>query len=128
MSTDRIPDGLIVDSLSAADLAWIQKAERLKPEFAERARALDEAGGWPEQNLAILRQEGFHKLAIPREYGGEGTDMTWCTPVVNIVTEIVAEACASTAWALVSQYHSSGLVAALGNEEQKQRILGDSAA
>lgn len=114
--------------IPAADRKWIDKAEQLKPVFAQRARALDEQGGWPEENLNILREEGFHKLAIPREYGGEGTAMTWCTPAASAVIEIIATVCGSTAWALQAQLHSSGLVASMGNEEQRQRILGDSAA
>jgi alkylation response protein AidB-like acyl-CoA dehydrogenase len=104
---------------------WVEKAQRLKPIFAERARALDEAGGSPRENMDLLRDEGFFKLVIPREYGGLGTAASWCSYTANTVLEIISSACGSTGWALTSQFHGSGLVVGLGDEEQKCRILGD---
>jgi alkylation response protein AidB-like acyl-CoA dehydrogenase len=110
---------------TAEHTEWVRKAERLKPIFAERARDLDEAGGSPERNMSILREEGFLKLAVPREYGGAGTTASWCAWTPHAVVEVIASACASTGWALLTQYHAAGLVVGLGNEEQKQRILTD---
>jgi alkylation response protein AidB-like acyl-CoA dehydrogenase len=104
---------------------WVQKAERLKPIFAERARALDERGGSPEENMAILRDEGFHKLVVPAEYGGFGTEAAWCAFTPHAVIETLASACASTAWGLLSHFHGTGLIVGLGNEEQRRRILTD---
>ncbi|BCW42663.1 butyryl-CoA dehydrogenase (plasmid) [Arthrobacter sp. StoSoilB3] len=110
---------------SADDQKWLDKLERIKPDIAARARSLDEAGGWPEASLQILSDEGFHKLAIPREFGGEGTEKTWCSALVSQIIENVASVCGSTGWAMLSHYHSSGLVASLGDDEQRHRILGD---
>src|SRR5690348_2881170 len=67
---------------------WVEKAQRLKPIFAERARALDERGGSPRENMDLLRDEGFFKLVIPREYGGLGTAASWCSYTANTVLEI----------------------------------------
>lgn len=116
---------MITFAPTSEQTAWIEKATALKPIFAERARELDERGGWPEENFELLRDQGFLKLAIPREYGGLGTEASWCAFTPHAVVETIASACGSTGWALLSQYHAQGLVAGLGNESQKTRILGD---
>lgn len=115
-----------MNHLSNKDVKWLDRARDLAPAFAKRARELDEASSWPEENLGILVEEGFHKLAIPREYGGESNEMTWARLVVSQVVEIIASACANTAWAIQAQYHSSGMVASLGSEDQGERFLRDS--
>jgi alkylation response protein AidB-like acyl-CoA dehydrogenase len=104
---------------------WIDKARRLQPTFAANARKYDESGTFPTANFEVLRDEGFLKLAIPREYGGEGTFAGFCAFTPHAVIETVAAACANTGWDLLTQYHCSGLLASLGNDEQRRRIFGD---
>jgi len=112
-------------NISAHDAAWLEKAKALKPAFASRARKVDELGGWPDENFKDLREQGFLKLGVPREYGGFGGEDAGFSFVCNAVVEIFASACGSTGWALQNQYHSMGLVNGMANEEQKKRILGD---
>ncbi|WP_322092557.1 acyl-CoA dehydrogenase family protein [Paraburkholderia bannensis] len=104
---------------------WIEKAQALKPILAERARELDEKGSWPEENFKLLTERGFMKLAVPRQYGGHGSEDAGFSFACNAVLEVIASVCGNTAWALQAQFHCIGLIAHLGNEEQKARILGD---
>jgi alkylation response protein AidB-like acyl-CoA dehydrogenase len=111
--------------LTAQDAEWIEKAKALKPILAERARAVDEAGGWSEENWKDIVDGGFLKLGVPKQYGGYGDDNAAFSHVCHEVVEIFASACGSTGWIIQNQYHCFGLVAALGNETQKRRILRD---
>jgi alkylation response protein AidB-like acyl-CoA dehydrogenase len=111
--------------VSANDAEWIAKARALKPVFAARAREVDERGGWPESNFQDLREQGFLRVAVPQEFGGLAGKDAGYSFVCHAIIEIVASACASTAWALLNQWGCIGLIAKLGNEEQKRRILTD---
>ncbi|GAW49604.1 MULTISPECIES: acyl-CoA dehydrogenase family protein [unclassified Nocardioides] len=103
--------------------AWIAKAEALKPIFAERARRYDEAGSWPKENMDLLFEQGFLKLAIPAEFGGLSTEAGFAHILPHSVIEIIASACASTAWALTTQYHCHGLIAGLASHEQQSWLF-----
>ncbi len=112
-------------SLSADDRRLVARAEALAAEFAPRARAYDEAAAFPEEDFARLRDEGFLTLTVPKELGGHG--MWNGTRYIAYYTILAAIAAgdASTAQLLQIQSHASGIVAYLGNDEQKRRILGD---
>ncbi len=112
-------------SLSAEDRQLVERAKALAAEFAPRARAYDEAAAFPEEDFARLRDEGFLTLTVPEELGGHGMwngnrYLTYYT-----ILETLAAGNASTAQLLQIQSHASGIVAYLGTEEQKRRILGD---
>ena len=111
--------------LTAQDAEFIEKAKALKPILAQRARLVDEEGGWPEENWKDIIEGGFLKLGVPKQYGGYGENNCAFSHVCNAVVEIFASACGSTAWIIQNQYHCFGLVDALGTEAQKRRILGD---
>jgi alkylation response protein AidB-like acyl-CoA dehydrogenase len=49
-------------------------ADQLAARFGERAAAHDRDGSFPHENYADLHESGYLRLAIPREYGGEGAD------------------------------------------------------
>ncbi|MGY5809111.1 acyl-CoA dehydrogenase family protein [Rhizobium sp. LEGMi198b] len=110
---------------SAQDAEWIEKAKALKEVFAKRARQVDDEGGWPHENWKDIIEGGFLKLGVPKEYGGYADEDAGFSNVCHAVVEIFASACGSTGWIIQNQYHCFGLVAALGNEEQKRRILTD---
>jgi alkylation response protein AidB-like acyl-CoA dehydrogenase len=112
-------------SLSAEDRRLVERAKALAAEFAPRARAYDEAAAFPAEDFGRLRDEGFLTLTVPEELGGHGMwNGNRYLPYYTIL-ETVAAGNASTAQLLQIQSHASGIVAYLGNEEQKRRILGD---
>ncbi|BCW86436.1 acyl-CoA dehydrogenase (plasmid) [Arthrobacter sp. NicSoilE8] len=98
---------------------WIAKAEALKPIFAERARRYDAEGSWPKENMELLFEQGFYRLAIPAEFGGLSNEAGFANILPHSVIEVIASACASTAWALTTQFHCHGLIAGLGNHDQQ---------
>ncbi len=53
----------------------IALADRLADRFAARADAHDRAGTVAHENWEDLHREGYLRLVIPREYGGEGANV-----------------------------------------------------
>ncbi|MFC4808887.1 acyl-CoA dehydrogenase family protein [Paenibacillus sp. GCM10023250] len=51
--------------------AWVRKAEALATRFAERAERHDREGSFPFDNFADLREAGYLRITVPKEYGGE---------------------------------------------------------
>jgi alkylation response protein AidB-like acyl-CoA dehydrogenase len=47
------------------------RADRLAAIFAKRAAAHDRAGSFPFDNFADLMQDGYLKLTVPKEFGGD---------------------------------------------------------
>ena len=112
-------------SFSAEDRWLVERAKALAAEFAPRARAYDDAAAFPEEDFARLREEGFLALTVPEELGGHGMWNGARYLTYYTILETIAAGNASTAQLLQIQSHASGIVAYLGNEEQKRRILGD---
>ncbi|MSP68366.1 MAG: acyl-CoA dehydrogenase, partial [Alphaproteobacteria bacterium] len=104
---------------------WIEKADRLASQFATRARKYDESAAFPAENFAALREEGFLKLAVPREFGGLGDMASGCAFTPHFVLERIARGCASTGWCLLTHYQYCGLLAGLGNDAQRARVFAD---
>jgi len=58
--------------LNARQRDLIARADELAATFAERAAIHDPQGTFPLENYRDLHEAGILRLAIPREYGGEG--------------------------------------------------------
>lgn len=50
-------------------------ADNLAARFAKRAATHDRAWSFPHENFVDLHETGFLRLALPKEYGGEGADV-----------------------------------------------------
>lgn len=48
-----------------------ERADQLAVKLAERAPKHDEEGSFPFENFADLRQAGYLKLTVPKQYGGD---------------------------------------------------------
>ncbi|GAA3402253.1 acyl-CoA dehydrogenase family protein [Paenibacillus hodogayensis] len=68
MTEQRLPDFAIRNEREAALAA---KCDRLAAVFAERAQRHDAEASFPFDNFADLREAGYLKLTVPREYGGD---------------------------------------------------------
>jgi alkylation response protein AidB-like acyl-CoA dehydrogenase len=112
-------------ALTAEEQALVDRARVLAAEFATRARQYDEAAAFPADNFARLRGEGFLTLTVPRELGGHGFWQADRFLPYYLVLETLAAGCASTAQLVQIQSHASGIVAFLGSDEQRRRILGE---
>ncbi|MFC0190134.1 acyl-CoA dehydrogenase family protein [Fictibacillus aquaticus] len=52
--------------------AYIKKLDVAVKHFADRAAELDESNGFPFENIKELKDFGYTKLTLPKEYGGLG--------------------------------------------------------
>ncbi|WP_046215313.1 acyl-CoA dehydrogenase family protein [Paenibacillus wulumuqiensis] len=88
--TDKRIDLFIRNEKEAELAAW---ADRLAVKFAERAAKHDEEGSFPFENFQELKEAGYAKLTVAREYGGEGLGLyEWL-----LVQERIARGDGSTA-------------------------------
>ncbi|MBE9571117.1 MAG: acyl-CoA dehydrogenase family protein, partial [Proteobacteria bacterium] len=77
---------------------------------------IDVNGRLPDNLINRMAQIGLFGMAIPKEYGGSGTDIfTFC-----LVLEEIAKACYNTAYILVMTYVPASCILEAGNETQKQ--------
>lgn len=51
---------------------WIAKFKQVEDIFKQRAAENDIQGQFPFENIKWLVDEGYTKLTLPKEYGGEG--------------------------------------------------------
>lgn len=49
----------------------VQYADRLAKELEKTAEHYDETGAFPVENFEFLKKEGYLKLTVPKEYGGD---------------------------------------------------------
>jgi len=109
------------------DLTDEQKALQKKArEFAIReilpvARKYDEAEEFPLDVLKKAHEEGLLNLGIPKKYGGPGYGLIDSC----LVVEEASSACPGIATSLFDNNLGAEPIVIGGNEEQKQRILGE---
>lgn len=51
---------------------WLAKLATVEQSFKERAQQIDEDSVFPFENFEKLREIGYTKLTLPKEFGGEG--------------------------------------------------------
>jgi isovaleryl-CoA dehydrogenase len=91
--------------LSKREQHWQQIAHEVATRhLAPRATEVDRSARFPRENFSELGKSALMGLLVPEEYGGGGGDIL--TSVV--VTEALAEACASTA--MCYHMHNSAVV------------------
>jgi alkylation response protein AidB-like acyl-CoA dehydrogenase len=100
--------------------SWRKKARAVAKEIvAPRAAEIDAKGEFPWDIVDVFAQNGFLKLLIPKEYGGEDADVTsFC-----IVTEEIAQYCASSALLVIVQAVGTMPIALGGTEALKENYL-----
>lgn len=65
----RFSDDLFVRNEREAKL--VQYADRLAKKLEKTAEHYDETGAFPVENFEFLKKEGYLKLTVPKEYGGD---------------------------------------------------------
>ncbi|MGH2604922.1 MAG: acyl-CoA dehydrogenase family protein, partial [Dehalococcoidia bacterium] len=117
-------------TISTERQALVDKAREIAAGYREAAFAHDERAEFPAPAFERLRDAGFLTLSLPEEMGGHGF---WSTtpplrdrfvPYYQIL-EALATGDASTGQLVQIQTHATGIVAGLGNTEQRQRFLGE---
>ncbi|MGJ7922162.1 acyl-CoA dehydrogenase family protein [Neobacillus sp. LXY-4] len=75
------------------DANLVAYAERVAEQISKTASKYDETGEFPYEHYEILRKEGYIKLTIPKQYGGEELSLY----EILLVQERLAKASGSTA-------------------------------
>lgn len=57
------------------DTRLVELADRLAERFSERADQHDVEGSFPFENFAELKDAGYLKLTVPKEFGGDGISL-----------------------------------------------------
>ncbi|GGQ81088.1 acyl-CoA dehydrogenase family protein [Couchioplanes azureus] len=87
-------------------------ARELAPALAERAAAHDRDASFPHENLAELVASGYTAMTVPAEYGGPAVSLA----DLCAAQQILAGACASTAFAVNMHVHGLAMIARVGGE------------
>jgi alkylation response protein AidB-like acyl-CoA dehydrogenase len=99
-------------------------AERAtRQHFAPLAEELDREQRYPVENVRRLVELDLAGLFIPKEYGGQGANLSTTAAVV----ETIASGCASTAAILCTYQLGAFPILLAGRDDQKRRYLGDMA-
>jgi butyryl-CoA dehydrogenase len=96
-------------------------ADFCESEILPGAKIIDEKEMFPAENLRKVSNNGIFGLPFPRVYRGRGLPF----PVYISALEMLAKACANTALQVSIQGMISEGLSTFGNEEQKNRFLGE---
>ncbi len=108
------------DQAALRDAAAVFARKEIEP----LAARIDREERTPPELAAKVAEQGFLGLFIPEEYGGAGADLTSCC----LVLEELAKASPAFAGLLsVQMILCPEVILAVGNEEQKRRLLPPSA-
>lgn len=92
--------------------------------IAQSAAAVDDAGRFPTENIAALREAGLLGIGVAQEFGGPGASMR----TFAAVAEEIATACPSTAMIFIMHVTATQAIASSAKLEKKESILRDIAA
>jgi alkylation response protein AidB-like acyl-CoA dehydrogenase len=110
--------------LSEEAKRWRAVAERLtRQHFAPLAEELDREQRYPRESVRRLVEHDLAGLFIPKQYGGQGADLSTTAAVV----ETIGTGCASTAAILCTYQLGAFPILLAGRDDQKQRYLGEMA-
>jgi alkylation response protein AidB-like acyl-CoA dehydrogenase len=110
----------MLDEIEQEREGWRRKAREVaKSIVAPRAAEIDEKGEFAWDLAEAYSRYGFLSLLIPKEYGGMDTDITsFC-----LVTEEIANICASSALLVIVQAVGTMPVVLGGTTGLKERVL-----
>ena len=110
----------MLDEIEQEREGWRRKAREVaKNIVAPRAAEIDEKGKFAWDLAEAYSKYGFLSLLIPKEYGGMDTDITsFC-----LVTEEIANLCASSALLVIVQAVGTMPVVLGGTNGLKERVL-----
>ena len=104
--------------LSALEAAVIDRvAELAALHIGRYAAAVDEQSRYPEESLAVLRDDGLLGLTVSSEYGGMGRGVR----VACAALEVIAGSCASTA--MVYLMHLCGVACYMSRPQAAATVL-----
>jgi len=111
-------------SLTEEQRAWQMKARKfaaevLRPVSLERDRIQDPIKTWDWDIIRQGSKLGFRTMAVPKQYGGEGTDFV----TQSLVMTELARGDSAMSKAFSQNWKWSHLISAVCSDEQKERFL-----
>lgn len=81
---------------------WDEKLETLRPHFEQHAQRIDEEGSFPIENLHLLREIGYTKITLPKEFGGDGYHVYDAVLAHEKLASLDGSTALVTAWTLLT--------------------------
>ena len=102
----------------------LERATKLKPVLASRARAAEELRRVPDETIADLHASGLFRILQPKRIGG----LELPYDAIVRVTAILAQGCGSTAWVTANLANHDFMLALWPREAQDEVWGGDERA
>ncbi|MEK4228308.1 acyl-CoA dehydrogenase family protein [Solibacillus sp. FSL H8-0538] len=79
---------------------WLDKLATLEERFKSRAQEIDEQSIFPTENYKELREIGYTKITLPKEFGGEGFSVYDAVLVHETLSSYCGSTGLSAAWTI----------------------------
>lgn len=81
---------------------WLSKLEKIEASFKQNARTIDENAAFPHNHINTLREIGYTKLTLPKEYGGEGANLYEAVSIQETLATFDGSTALIVAWTLLT--------------------------
>lgn len=81
---------------------WLDKLKAFEGTFKERAQQVDETAAFPHANIADLKEIGYPKLTLPKQYGGEGFSVYDAILIHETLASYDANTALTIGWTLLT--------------------------
>jgi alkylation response protein AidB-like acyl-CoA dehydrogenase len=98
---------------------YIEELGKAIQNFSKRSQKLDETGGFPFENIAELKQFGYHTLTLPKKYGGRGGALY----DYILAQERIARECGPTALGI--GWHTGVVLELAENQNWDEEVLDE---
>ncbi|MFY3792996.1 acyl-CoA dehydrogenase family protein [Ureibacillus sp. MALMAid1270] len=112
---------------------WIDKLQSLEETFKNNAAKIDEESSFPHEHIQALRDIGFTKVTLPKEYGGEGLNVYETIALQETLGSFDGSTALSIAWTLLTvgelfenKYWEPTKLTAFASEVDKGAIINRS--
>lgn len=109
---------------------WLSNLGEIEYFIKSKSQQLDEEGAFPHEQLCKLREIGFTKLSLPKEFGGEGLNLYEILALQETLGSFDSSTALVTSWTLLTvgelfenQYWDPQKLAFLGEEVKKGAII-----
>lgn len=82
--------------------SWLEKLSTLERTFKDNASQIDEDSSFPREHIQALREIGYTKVTLPKEYGGEGLNLLETIALQETLASYDGSTGLATAWTLLT--------------------------
>lgn len=81
---------------------WIEKLASLETIFKNNAQQIDEQSAFPHEHIQALRELGYTKLTLPKEFGGEGFNIYEAISLQETLASYDGSTALAVGWTLLT--------------------------